>query len=160
MSELRQELARCEAEVSNSRGADDVEAMLQLAVDEAASLHLPIWTCRSSGCPKDAIEALMSRWDIDAFYIGATVSPVRRWLVGGGASDERQSSQSGHCHRWTGMWLIGSAANTIGRPEGRVLEAELIKFAKERWPARCKNVAEDARGQCKGINFMYMVVHD
>ena len=156
ISELRQELAFQQADSADG----EREAKLKLAVDEAASLHLPIGSCRSSGCPKAAIEALMSRGDVDAFYIGATVNPRRRWLLGGCQSDERQWSQSGHCHRWKGMWLIDVAENTIGNHAGRVLETSLIKFARANWPATCKNKAEDARGQCNGVNFMYMVWDD
>ena len=58
------------------------------------------------------------------------------------------------------MYLIAVSENEAGQPAARQLEAELIRFAQEKWPETCANKAADARGQVDGINFMYMVVKD
>ena len=137
---------------------DFEEVALSSAMEEVALLDLPIFDSFLSEGPKESIRSLMSRGDIESFYIGATVDPVRRWL--GDDCSTREEAMPGHCHRWIAMHLLDIATNKIGSDAARVLETELIKFAKAEWPSSCKNVAPDARGQCTGINFMYMVVHD
>ena len=91
-------------------------------------------------------------YDVESFYIGATLEPIRRWL--GDKNTDRPFP--GHGHRWQEMHLIGVATNSCGKPAGKICEVELIKFALERWPSKCTNISQDARGQCMGINFMYM----
>ena len=67
---------------------------------------------------------------------------------------------AGHFRQWFAMHLIAVATNQFGNDQARALETDLIKFSKKTWPCLCENIAEDARGQCDGLNFIYMVVRD
>ena len=156
---LKQALeARCD-QVEAKRDLEEVA--LSSVKEEVARLDLPIFVSLLSEGPQEFIMSLMSRGHIESFYIGATVDPVRRWRGGNVRPLAKvEEAMPGHCHQWITMYLIAIATNQIGSTAGRVLETQLIKFAKAEWPSSCKNVAEDARGQCMGINFMYMVVHD
>ena len=58
------------------------------------------------------------------------------------------------------MYLLCDKENSIGMCEGREMEVELILFAKAHFADRCANIADDARGQASGINFLYMAVKD
>ena len=122
------------------------------AMQRARRLNLPIFDSRRPHGPKSSIEELASMYDVEEFYIGASLEPIRRWL--GDKIADRPFP--GHGHRWQEMHLIGVVTNSCGKPAGKICEVELIKFALERWPSKCKNIAQDSRGQCMGINFMYM----
>ena len=139
----------------------DCHVLLPRLIEEAKRLDLPIYN-RFAPDPKGCITHLLDH-SIEYFYIGATVDPLRRWLgesynSTGRSSTRGDSPMPGHTTMWSGMFLIGLSSNEGGRNAARVLETELIKFAKARWPELCTNRAVDARGQCSGTNFMYMVV--
>ena len=132
-----------------------LETAWSSAVENIAISRLPIINLRGED-PKDSISTLMRRYGVAYLYIGATLDPVRRWL--GCASGSRESAMTVHCERWGEMYLLAIAENSIGKPAAKVLETQLIQFALKEWPMKCKNKAADARGQCPGINFLYMVV--
>ena len=114
--------------------------------------------------------------EVDSFYIGGTMDPARRWLGDHPmlplprpqpqgrpsvvAGTTREEPMPGHFRQWFAMHLIAVATNQFGNNQARALETELIRFSKKTWPCKCKNIAEDARGQCNGLNFIYMVVRD
>ena len=76
------------------------------------------------------------------------------------AGTTREEPMPGHFRQWFAMHLIAVATNQFGNDQARALETDLIKFSKKTWPCLCENIAEDARGQCDGLNFIYMVVRD
>ena len=128
-------------------------------------MDLPIYN-RLSPDPESCISSPLDS-HIEYFYIGATVDPLRRWFGEGcnsttastGRSNSRgDSPMPGHSTLWNAMFLVGIASNEGGRNAARSLETDLIKFAKTNWPESCTNRAVDARGQCSGTNFIYMVV--
>ena len=148
-------------------------------MEEVRDLNLQIFA--SFPCDEDAeaaIRSTISKIEVDSFYIGATMDPVRRWLgdhpmlplprpqpQAAQASHRqlestREEPMQGHFRQWFAMHLIAVATNQFGNNQARVLESDLIKFPKKTWPCLCKNIAEDARGQCNGLNFIYMVVKD
>jgi len=139
----------------------DCHVLFSRLIEEAKRLNLPIYN-RLAPDPKGCITHLLDH-SIEYFYIGATVDPLRRWLGEsynsiGRSSTRGDSPMPGHTTLWTAMFLIGLSSNEVGGNAARVLETELIKFAKARWPELCTNRAVDARGQCSGTNFMYVVV--
>ena len=123
-------------------------------MEEVRKLNLPIFDSRLKDGSKASIENLASIYRVESFYVGATLEPVRRWL----GDEKGDRPLPGHGKWWHEMHLIDVATNQCGNLAGRILEEELIEFAMEGWPSKCKNVAEDARGQCMGINFMYVVM--
>ena len=120
--------------------------------------NVPIHSHFHEANPEDSIRSIMINFDVPRFYIGATIDPIRRWL--GGTSDTRAFDMPGHCQEYHRMYLIAVSENEAGQPAARQLEAALILFAMEKWPEKCANKVADARGQCDGINFIYMVVVD
>ena len=123
-----------------------------------AQLNVPIFSHLHEADPKDSIISLMLHNVVARFYIGATIDPVHRWL--GGVSENGDRETPGHCQKWSTMYLLAISENAPGQPAAKQLEAGLIEFAQANWPETCTNKAADARGQCMGINFMYMVVYD
>ena len=136
----------------------DCNVLPSRLIEETKRMDLPIYN-RLSSDPESCISSLLDS-RIEYFYIGATVDPLRRWLGEGCNSTMSSTGRSmpGHSTQWNAMFLIGISSNEGGRNAARALETELIKFAKTRWPESCTNRAVDARGQCSGTNFIYMVV--
>ena len=61
--------------------------------------------CGLSGNCSQTLQTLIQRHDVDLFYIGATVDPVRRWL--GSACTDRGEPMLGHGRGgWSWMFLI------------------------------------------------------
>ena len=86
------------------------------------------------------------------FYVGATVSPVWRWLGWDTVSGRRMH---GHCEGgWDRMNVVGLRQGSAG-PQ---LETRCINVALEHFGASCTNKARDSRG-CSGLypNFVYVV---
>ena len=140
-------------------------------------LTLPIvhnYTIESSvESAKGSIMSIARRGDVEMFYIGATVDPVKRWFGDdhpllserlqqpGRVNHKRLRSNrdtpmEGHCSRWFAMHLIAVATNAIGSNPARVVETELISFSQRLWPQQCANIVADSRGQIDGINYIYM----
>ena len=100
------------------------------------------------------LQTLIQRHDVDLFYIGATVDPVRRWL-GSACTARGEEPMLGHGRGgWSWMFLIAL------QTDARQLEKRLIMEAKHQWPRKCTNVAEDSRGQCRGPNWIYVCTND
>lgn len=110
--------------------------------------------CGLSGNCCQTLQTLIQRHDVDLFYIGATVDPVRRWL-GSACTDRGEKPMLGHGRGgWNWMFLIAL------QTDARQLEKRLIVEAKHRWPEKCTNIAEDSRGQCRGPNWIYVCIND
>ena len=102
-----------------------------------------------TNCSRSLSQAVL---EVDAFYIGATVDPVRRWL-GCSWTDRGDKAMSGHGRDgWS--WMLLPALTT----DARELEKRLIVEGKRKWPDLCANIASDGRGQCQGANWIYVCV--
>ena len=90
-------------------------------------------------------------FDAAAFYVGATMSPSRRWLGG----ESERGAFKGHCEQYDRMHVF---AMRYGR-DGAQLESACINALAERFPETCRNKARDSRGQVRSeVNFIYIVV--
>ena len=97
-----------------------------------------------------------------AFYVGATVDPLRRWLgdegmeqfgLGQGWRGTR-GPMPGHISTWRLMKVCGLFEGAVARSR----EASLIAFGKELWKEGSQNVALDARGVSDSTPaFIYVV---
>lgn len=88
--------------------------------------------------------------ELGAFYIGATVNPVRRWM---GDRDSLRGDKPMRGHGRDGWSIMFMLTLTT---DGRKLEQALIKYGKSNWPDLCTNIATDSRGQCPGANWIYV----
>ena len=138
-------------------------------MEEVAQRGLQIYDNILSEDAEESIMDIMLQGTVEAFYIGGTTDPVRRWLGDGHLMLSKRKPQAiqtscersgmpGHYLSWDSMHLIAVARNEIGSKEARVLETDLIRFSKTKWPSLCENIAIDSRGQCDGTNFMYILV--
>ena len=135
--------------------------------DQIATQDLPITLHLSTstvGC-EDALRSIvvdvLTAWQ---FYVGVTVDPVRRWLgdanpsrwLGEGGDDgaAARGPMPGHHLAYGLMHLLAVAPRYITR----WLEPHLIKVGKRASSSRSRNIAEDARGQADGLNFVYVCV--
>ena len=75
-----------------------------------------------------------------AFYVGATVDPLRRWLGDEGMGT--RGPMPGHISTWRLMKVCGLFKGAVARSR----EASLIAFGKQLWEEGSQNVALDARG--------------
>ena len=98
--------------------------------------------------------------DLEYFYVGVTVDPIRRWIGG----MKRGSYMPGHRlpeHAGGKACTEMHVFALLPGYEARSVEARLIKFARSNYPQLCRNVAEDARGICLGQpNFVYIVLRN
>ena len=80
-----------------------------------------------------------------AFYVGATVDPLRRWLGDEGMGRGWRGTRGpmpGHISTWRLMKVCGVFEGAVARSR----EASLIAFGKQPWEEGNQNVALDARG--------------
>lgn len=130
----------------------ELNQMQLSTMKRASDLALPIdfhyaWDRNCSATLKEVIY----KYDVDRFYIGATVDPIRRWV--GSACTDRGEPMKGHRRAgWNCMIMIGA------EDDARQLEKRLIVESKQRWPDKCTNIAEDTRGQCRGPNWIYVCI--
>ncbi|CAK0888340.1 unnamed protein product [Prorocentrum cordatum] len=83
------------------------------------------------------------------FYVGATRSPIHRWLGG----ETSRGYMDGHCESWSAMRLIG----VTSPGDGGVMERTLIQHAKT-YSYQCQNKADDNRGMSPQYHcFLYVV---
>ena len=129
----------------------EIELMYDSAISRARALLLPInfQYVKLPNCIA-TLRMLVDSCDSRCFYVGATVDPVRRWL--GSQYTDRGSPMPGHQDTWNCMFMVALQLRA------RELETQLITFAKLHWPDRCSNIANDARGQCRGANWIYVCV--
>ena len=90
------------------------------------------------------------------FYIGGTVNPLRRWFGDPPTYTGPSRPMPGHCERYANMHLLAICDGSVG---GR-LETHLIKYAKDRFPELCLNMAMDSRGLTDGLNWIYICTVD
>ena len=87
----------------------------------------------------------------DAFYIGATTDPRRRWIGG----DSMRGYMQGHSKVWDKLHVFHLSHSESSRCQ----ETRLIEHCLGQYPGRCTNLAVDARGQVKGMpNFLYVAL--
>ena len=132
---------------------DELTSMRLRAMRWAVDLGLPFKFdfMYEQNCSRSLSQAI-AVLEVDAFYIGATVNPVRRWL-GCSWTDRGDKAMSGH-GRDGWAWMLLLALTT----DARELEKRLIVEGKRKWPDLCANIASDSRGQCQGANWIYVCV--
>ena len=131
---------------------EELQVMMRHAKDEARSMSLPIifQYVKNPDCSNTLAELICGgSYNVDRFYIGATVNPTRRWL-GGWTGRNDDDFMPGHCRNWDVMCMIAL------QRDARNLEKRLIVWACNRWQDRCTNKAKDARGQSGGFNWIYV----
>jgi hypothetical protein len=131
--------------------SDELTSMRLRAMRWAVAERLPFKFdfMSEQNCSRSLSQAIV---DVDAFYIGATVDPVRRWQ-GCSCTDRGDKAMSGH-RRDGWSWMLLLALTT----DARELEKRLIVEGKRKWPDLCANIASDSRGQCQGANWIYVCV--
>ena len=133
--------------------SDELKSMRLRAMRWAVDLGLPFKFdfMYEQNCSRSLSQAIATL-EVDAFYIGATVDPVRRWL-GCSWTDRGDKAMDGHGRDgWSWMWLLALTT------EARELEKRLIVEGKRKWPDLCASIASDSRGQCQGANWIYVCV--
>ncbi len=90
------------------------------------------------------------------FYIGGTVNPLRRWFGDPPTYPGPSRPMPGHCEQYSNMHLLAICDDSVG---GR-LETHLIRYAKDRFPELCLNIAMDSRGLTDGLNWIYICTVD
>jgi hypothetical protein len=131
---------------------EELQVMMRHAKDEARSMSLPILFqyVKNPDCSNTLAELICGgSYNVDRFYIGATVNPTRRWF-GGWTGRNDDDFMPGHCRNWDVMCMIAL------QRDARNLEKRLIVWACNRWQDRCTNKAKDARGQSGGFNWIYV----
>ena len=114
-------------------------------------LRLPIYFHHQNQCCSQTLREVVNlSGGVRKFYVGATVSPMTRWL--GRANCGERGDMPGHCEKWSSMWLLALAQHA------RSLETNLIKYAQYHFPDKCENKAADCRGQVSGTNWIYVVI--
>ena len=112
---------------------------------------LPIYFHHQNQCCSQTLRDVVNLYGgVRKFYVGATVSPMTRWL--GRANCGERGHMPGHFEKWSSMWLIALAQHA------RSLETNLIKYAQYHFPDKCENKAADCRGQAPGTNWIYVVI--
>lgn len=97
-----------------------------------------------------SLRHLISIHDVERFYIGATVDPVRRWF-GCAWTNRGDQPMLGHDNDGWEVMVILSLTN-----DGREFERRLILEGQRYWPELSANRAPDVRGQSVGPNFIYV----
>ena len=122
-----------------------------MAAERAAGLCLPI-TFDPQYSDEDTINlALSVAASAYAFYVGATVDPIRRWLGG----ETSRGIMAGHIDAYDEMVVLAVRPPS----QGCALETRCIVDLQEMFPTSCKNRAQDARGQVRSeMSFVYIVI--
>ena len=153
------ELERLQAE-ADARRLDAMERARDDEYDKAMRQNVPIqWGCIMDdmilATADDRLSIAIGAIDGvgstgQAFYVGATRSPIHRWLGG----ETSRGYMEGHCESWSAMKLIGITPPGEGGP----MERALIQRAKKTYPCQCQNRADDNRGMSPQYHcFLYAV---
>ena len=152
------ELERLQAEADAKR-LDAMESARDAEYDKAMWQNVPIhWGCIMDDMIFATADEMLSIaiGAIDGvgstgqdFYLGATSSPIHRWLGG----ETSRGYMKGHCESWSEMKLICITPPGQGGP----MERALIRHAKT-YSCQCRNRADDNRGMSSQCHcFLYIV---
>ena len=149
--------ARAEARDATARAAaQDAIARIK---EECMDRPIHLWDVElNGGSDTSSLEARVCTiaQGSGGFYIGGTVNPLRRWFGDPPTYTGPSRPMPGHCERYANMHLLAICDGSVG---GR-LETHLIKYAKDRFPELCLNMAMDSRGLTDGLNWIYICTVD